>query len=151
MHKQPQSRALLIVTMALLASGCGRSEQLVREETAKLVQELNASPAVEMKLQMRPAGQEIAGQVIAGRLSQQSVHELGTLIKEAQPNLSADKYAALGEIRYESADGRPGHVMVLYISASEAGLCFAGAINLRKLDLSRLQALIGPDSETPCP
>lgn len=87
------------------------------------------------------------GDVMEGRLSEASAKELSTLIEEAIPNHSSVKYSALGEIRYQRADGRQESLLLLLISDSEAGLCLADGTNLRQLSLNRLKGLIGASSE----
>jgi hypothetical protein len=129
----------LLVVVVLLTAGCGESQ---RPNTARLAQqqlanELKASAAVELKILLK-------GEVFEGRLSSKSVTELSMLIEEAIPNYSAVKYSQLGELTYERADGRKESLMLLQISASEAGLCLADGTNLRKLSLSKLMALIAP-------
>lgn len=127
------------VVVALFAAGCGESQlqNAARLAQQQLANELKASSAVELKIL-------VEGEVIEGRLSQKSAAELSTLIEEAMPNYSSVKYAQLGELSYERADCRTESLMLLHISASEAGLCLADGTNLRKLSLSELKALIAP-------
>jgi hypothetical protein len=135
-HKMPNmERTLFLIILPLLISGCGPQDKLHREEAEQLVQQLKASPTVEMQLHFN-------GQKFEGQLSPQGVNELSMMIAEATPDQSPLKYAELGEITYQAANGGQGKLLFLYISELEAGLRLDGGTYFRKLDPSKLKKLL---------